>query len=72
MTNSTSTNVTFGGAWCNRVAAKQDVSHSTAPADEHINKRKYIQPPPRIIVRRWLQIYHTPIANKGREKRVKA
>ena len=34
MTNSTSTDVTFGGAWCNRVVAKQEDSHSTAPANK--------------------------------------
>ena len=38
MTYSTSTDVTFGGAWWNRVAAKQEDSHSTAPADKQINK----------------------------------
>ena len=37
MTNSTSTDVTFGGAWCNRVVAKQEDSHSAAPADKQIN-----------------------------------
>ena len=34
MTNSTSTDVTIGGAWCNRVVAKQEDSHSTATADK--------------------------------------
>ena len=38
MTNSTSTDVTFGGAWCNRVVAKQDDSRSTAPADKQMNE----------------------------------
>ena len=38
MTNSTTTNVIFGGAWWNRVGAKQEDSHSTAPADEQINE----------------------------------
>ena len=38
MTNSTSTDVTFGGAWCNRVIAKQGDSHSTAPNDKQINE----------------------------------
>ena len=28
MTNSTSTDVAYGGAWCNRVAAMQEYSHS--------------------------------------------
>ena len=37
MTNSTSTDVTFGGTWCNRVVAKQKDSHSTAPVDKQIN-----------------------------------
>ena len=38
MTNSTSTHVTFGGAWCNRVIANQEDSHSTAPAYKQINE----------------------------------
>ena len=38
MTNSASTDVPFGGAWCNRVVAKQEDSHSTAPADKQINE----------------------------------
>ena len=38
MTNSTSTDVAFGGAWCNRVVAKQEDRHSTAPADKQINE----------------------------------
>ena len=38
MTNCTSTDVTFGGAWCNRVTAKQEDSHSTAPANKQINE----------------------------------
>ena len=38
MTNSTSTDVTFGGARCNRVVAKQEDSHYTAPADKQINE----------------------------------
>ena len=46
MANSTSTDVTFGGAWCNRVVAKQEDSHSTAPADKQINEKRYTQPPP--------------------------
>ena len=33
MTNSTNPNVTFEGAVRNRVVAKQEDSHSTAPAD---------------------------------------
>ena len=33
MTNSTSTNVTFGGAWCN-IIAKQEDSHPTVPEDK--------------------------------------
>ena len=39
MTNSTST-VTFGGAWCNRVVAKQEASDSTAPVDKPINEER--------------------------------
>ena len=46
MTNSTGTDVTFVGVWCNRVVAKQEDSHSTAPADKQINAKRYIQPPP--------------------------
>ena len=38
MTNSTSTDVTFGGAWYNRVVAKREDSHSTAPADKQLNE----------------------------------
>ena len=34
MANSTSTDVTFGGAWCNRVLAKQEDSNFTAAADK--------------------------------------
>ena len=29
---------TLGGAWCNRMVAKQEDSHSTAPADKQINE----------------------------------
>ena len=36
MTNSTSTDVTIGGAWCNRVVAMQEDYHSAAPADQQI------------------------------------
>ena len=38
MTNITSTDVTFGGAWCNRVVTKQEDSHSTVPAEKQINE----------------------------------
>ena len=38
MTNSTSTDVTFESAWCNRVVAKQEDFYSTAPADKQINE----------------------------------
>ena len=38
MTNSTSIDITFGGARCNRVVAKQEDSHSTAPADKQMNE----------------------------------
>ena len=34
MTKSTSTDVTFGGTWHNRVVAKQEDFHSIAPADK--------------------------------------
>ena len=37
MTYSTNTDVTFGGAWCNRVVAKQEDSHATAPTGKQIN-----------------------------------
>ena len=40
MTNSTSTDVTFPDA-----IAKQEDSHSTAPADKQINEWRYTQPP---------------------------
>ena len=43
MTNSTSTDVPFAGAWCKEVIAKQEDSHSTAPADNQING-KMLQP----------------------------
>ena len=55
MTNITSTDVAFGGAWYNRVVAKQEDSHSTAPADKQINEQRYIQPPPI----KWIKIYST-------------
>ena len=38
MTNSTSTGISFGGAWCNRVVAKQEDRNTTAPADKQINE----------------------------------
>ena len=38
MTNSTSTDVTIRGAWCNRVMAKQEDFHSIAPADKQVNE----------------------------------
>ena len=38
MTNSTSTDGTFGDAWFNRVVAKQEDSCPTTPADYHINE----------------------------------
>ena len=38
MANSTSTDVIFGGAWCDRVEAKQEDSHSTTPADKQITE----------------------------------
>ena len=38
MTNSTGTDVTIGGAWCNRAVAKQKDSHSTAAADKQMNE----------------------------------
>ena len=38
MTNGTSIDVLFGGAWCNRVVAKQEDSRSTAPADKQLNE----------------------------------
>ena len=41
MTNSTSTDISFGGAWCNRAVAKQEDSHSTAPTDKPINEQRY-------------------------------
>ena len=41
MANITSTDVTFEGAWCNKVVAKQEDSHSTAPTDKQINEYKH-------------------------------
>ena len=41
MANSTNTDVTFGGALCNGVAAKQEDFHYTAPSDKQI---KMLQP----------------------------
>ena len=38
MTNSTSTDVTFGGGWCNRMITKQQDYHSTTPAAKQINE----------------------------------
>ena len=38
MPNSTSTDVTFGGAWCNRMITKQQGCHSITPADKQINE----------------------------------
>ena len=35
MTNSTSTDVTFGGGWCNRVVTKQEDYQSTTPANNY-------------------------------------
>ena len=35
----------LGGAWCNRVVAKQDDFHSTAPAYKQINEWRSTQPP---------------------------
>ena len=38
MINSTVTDITFGGAGYNRVAAKHEDFHSTAPAHKQVNK----------------------------------
>ena len=38
MTNSNSTDVTVGGAWRNRIIAKQQNNQSTASADKQINE----------------------------------
>ena len=38
ITNSTSTDVTFGGAEGSRMVAKKQGCHSIAPADKQINK----------------------------------
>ena len=35
MTNSTSTDATSGGAWCNRITTKQLGYYSTTPAEKH-------------------------------------
>ena len=54
MTNNTSTDVTFGGAWCNRVAAKKEDSSSTTPVDKHINEELLhpTYPPPLYCTRK--------------------
>ena len=36
MTNSTSNDVTYGGAWCNREV--EEDSHFTAPVDKQISE----------------------------------
>ena len=46
MTNSTSADATFRGAWCNRMITKQQGCHSTTPADKQINEERYNQPLP--------------------------
>ena len=38
MINSTSTDVTFAGTWCNSVTEKQEDSHSTASVDKQVNE----------------------------------
>ena len=38
MTNSTSTDATFAGAWCNRMVTKQQGCHFTNPADKQIKE----------------------------------
>ena len=38
MTNSTSTDATLGGVWCNRRITEQQGYHSTTPVDKHINE----------------------------------
>ena len=43
MTQSTGTDVTFGGVWCNRVVAKQEDFHSAAPADQPISEEMFLQ-----------------------------
>ena len=37
-TNSTSTDITFGGAQASKMVAKQQGRHSVAPADKQINE----------------------------------
>ena len=39
MTNSTSMNAIFVGAWFNRMATKQENCHPTAQADKEINEK---------------------------------
>ena len=48
MNNSTSTDVTFTGAWCNRIVAKHKSCHSTAPEDKQINKYMVYSTSPQI------------------------
>ena len=50
MTNSTSADVNFESAWCNRVVANQEDSYSAAPADKQINKKISQPTPPRQII----------------------
>ena len=40
MTNSTSTNVIFGGAWCNS-DTNHEISRSNDPADKEINEMRH-------------------------------
>ena len=40
MINSTSTDVTYGDAECNRMIAKQDSCHSTAQAEKQISEER--------------------------------
>ena len=49
MTNSRSIDDTFRDAWCNRVVAKQEDSHSTGPADNKQMNKDTLTPPPRIL-----------------------
>ena len=44
ITNSTSTDVTFRGAGCTRVVAKQEDSHYTATVDTQTNEEKSQNP----------------------------
>ena len=52
MTNSTSTDVIFTDAWCDRMVAKHQNCHSPAPADKQINEHMVHPTSPLRVMRR--------------------